>query len=132
MTANEGARVRTRCSWRACVGLNVIGLVIAAGALAGCSLSDGVATFMVDPAQYSVYHCKDLVAQLKNLLDRQKELRDLMGKASEGGGGTVVGTLAYRSEYEKVVGQEKLLRRTAVNKKCELEPPTYQSDQIVR
>lgn len=105
---------------------------LAAGALAGCSLSEGVGTYMIDPARYSAYHCKDLVDRLKELHDRQKELRNLIDKASEGGGGTVIATLAYRADYEKALGEEKLLRRTAAEKKCELEPPVYQSDQIVR
>jgi hypothetical protein len=131
MTANEGARVRTSRFWPARAGLNAIVSILAAGTLAGCSFSDGVASFLVDPAQYSVYHCKDLVAQLKTLLDRQKELRDLMGKANEGGGGTVIGALTYRTEYEKVVGEEKLLRRTADKKQCDLGQ-TYQSDQMIR
>jgi hypothetical protein len=109
------------------------GCILGASALAGCSFTESMGgPYNVDPARYSVYHCKDLVTRLQELLDRQKELRNLMDKASEGGGGTVIGTLAYRAEYEKALGEEKVLRRSAAEKKCNLGPPTYQTDQIIQ
>ena len=118
-----------RCARPRALGL-ICGLL--AVACAGCSLNDGVGPFIVDPGRYSAYHCKDLVERLKALTTRQTELRDLMAKASEGGGGTVIGTLSYRPEYEKDLGEEKVLRRTAADKKCALEPPTFESDQSIR
>jgi len=89
-------------------------------------------SFIVDPGRYSVYHCNDLVTRLKELQAREKELRDLMDRASEGGGGSVIGALSYRADYEKALGEERVLRRTAAEKKCELGPPAFQSDQIIR
>ena len=55
-----------------------------------------------------------------------------MDKASEGGGGSVIGALSYRPDYEKQLGDEKVLRRTAAEKKCALEPPAFESDQSIR
>lgn len=104
---------------------------LAAGALAGCGLSDGVSSLMVDPGRYSTYHCNDLVTEWKNLLNRETELRRLIDKAREGGGGTVIGALAYRSDYETVLEQEKVLQRAAAEKNCELAP-AYKSDQTIR
>ena len=119
-------------------------------ALVGCSLSDGVGSFIVDPSRYSAYHCNALVSRLSEQLEQQNDLRDLMDKASEGGGGSVIGTLSYRADYEKALGDEKLLRRTAAEKKCALPPPapsaptasavprpsstptSFQSDQTIR
>jgi len=101
-----------------------------ASAAAGCSTS--IDTYIVDPAHYSAYHCKQLVDQLKELQTRQSDLRNLMEKASEGGGGTIIGGMSYRAGYEKAVGEEKLLRRTAADKKCSLEGPIFESDQVIR
>lgn len=105
---------------------------VAVGLLSACSMGDGVGSFLVDPGRYTAYHCDDLVKRLTELQTRQKQLRDLMDRASEGGGGVVIGTLAYRTDYEKALGEEKVLRRTAAEKKCELAPPVVQTDQTER
>ena len=102
--------------------------LVAATMLAGCGATDSL---FVDPGHYSAYHCKDLIAESQNLAKREKELRNLMDKASEGGGGSVIGTFAYRSDYEIVLEQQKLLKRAVAAQKCELVP-SYNSDQIIR
>ena len=108
-------------------------IAAAAGARGACSnLSDGPGALIVDPAVYSAYHCKDLVAASNQLAARKKELRELIDKAG-GGVGTVVSTVAYRSDYDAVLEKEKILKRTAAQKKCQLTPvaPLYRSDQTV-
>lgn len=97
-------------------------------ALAGCGLDSGPGFLTVDPGRYDGYHCNDLVARWKQLIAREKELRNLMDKASQGGGGSVIGNVAYRPEYENVLTEMKLVQRQAVEKKCDLVA-TFQSDQ---
>jgi hypothetical protein len=118
-----------RCARFACAAF-VAWAVIALG---GCGSlgADGVASLAVDPARYEGFHCKDLVAQWNGLVAREKQLRNLIDKASDGGGGTVIATVAYRSDYDTVLEQEKVLKRTAVEKNCELEH-NYNSDQGIR
>lgn len=106
-------------------------LLLAAASLAGCGISDGAGALMVDPARYSGYHCKDMIAESQSLANREKQLRDLMNKASEGGGGSIIGAMAYRTDYETVLEQQKLLRRAAAEQKCELLP-SYNSDRTIR
>ena len=106
-------------------------LSLAAATLGGCGLSDGAGAILVDPGHYSAYHCDDLAARWKVLLAREKELGGLMDKASEGGGGAVIGSLAYRSDYETVLTEEKLVQRAAVDRKCAFTPD-YQSDHTIR
>jgi hypothetical protein len=103
-------------------------LLLAVAALSGCGSFGGL---LVDPAHYSAYHCNQLITESQNLANREKQLRDLMDKASEGGGGSVMGVLAYRSDYETVLEQQKLLKRTAAEQKCALVP-TYSSDGTIR
>jgi hypothetical protein len=91
--------------------------------LTGCSTTDAVSTLMIDPAHYSVYHCDGLQARLKALQAREQELSNLMVRASEGGGGALIGNLTYRADYENTLAEEKVLRRTAADKKCDLPPP---------
>jgi hypothetical protein len=75
--------------------------------LAGCSTSGSL---LVDPGHYSVYHCDAMPEKLKGIQKRQQELSNLMARASEGGGGVLIGTMAYRADYESAIGEEKVLR----------------------
>jgi hypothetical protein len=106
-------------------------LLVNAAALAGCGLSDGPGALFVDPGRYSAYHCKELIAESQALANRERELGNLMGKAGEGGGGSVIGAFAYRSDYESVLEQKKLVQRAAAEQKCEMVP-SYNSDHVIR
>jgi len=123
MTSCDGVRVLVhRRRHRRAAAIAPLCLLLA-GFLAGCSTTDGVGSFIIDPGHYSVYHCDGLAARLKVLLAREQELSNLMARASDGGGGVLIGNLSYRADYENTVGEEKVLRRTAAEKKCELPPP---------
>jgi hypothetical protein len=98
----------------------------------GCG-SDGAGAIFVDPGRYSLYHCDDLAARKKKLIERENELRGLIEKANESAGGAVIGSLAYRSDYESVLAEGKLLQRNAVEKHCSFASPTqFKSDQTTR
>jgi hypothetical protein len=97
--------------------------LLATALLGGCTSGDGVTTLIIDPGHYSVYRCDGLATRLKALQARELELSNLMIRASEGGGGELIGNLSYRADYENAVGEEKVLRRAAAEKKCDLPPP---------
>ena len=100
-------------------------------ALSGCGLSDGAGVLFVDPGRYTLYHCDDLAARRKVLVARENELRGLIERAGESPGGAVVGSFAYRSDYDTVLAEEKLLQRNAAEKNCSFASP-LQSDQTIR
>ena len=107
-------------------------VAIGAGALGGCAGSDGVGALLVDPARYAGYRCKDLVGEWTSLTAQEKRLRALINKADEGGAtGTVIGAVAYRSDYETVLERQKVLQRTAAQQNCALKP-VYSSDSTIR
>lgn len=116
-----------RCSVRKARAALRAALLVATTTLAGCGMSD---SFFVDPGHYAAYHCKELITESQNLASREKQLRDLMDKASEGTGGSVIGALSYRSDYEIVLEQQKALKRAVAEQKCELTP-SYSSDRII-
>jgi hypothetical protein len=122
--------VRER-GWAFSMGLHRTLLGVAAIALAGCGMTDGAGSLLIDPGRYSAYHCNELAARWKVLVTRERELHGLMDKAGEGGGGAVIGSLAYRTDYESVLSEEKLLQRTAAEKNCGFTPE-FQSDQTIR
>jgi len=140
MTSNGGGHAPiARFRRGAIAGPAVAGSIcaFAFAALPGCSFDQGVGPYLVDPGRYSAYHCRDFGGELTNLIAHEKELRDLMARASDSGGGVVIGQLSYRTEYEKTVANENVLRRTAASKKCDLpapqtQPATFQSDQTIR
>jgi len=102
---------------------------LAFATLAGCS--NGAGSLLIDPGRYSAYHCNDLAARWKVLVARETELRELIQRADQGGGGAVIGSLAYRTDYESVRSEEKLLQRTQADKNCNVTTQ-FQSDQIIR
>jgi hypothetical protein len=74
----------------------------------------------VDPGKYTFYHCDDLDRRWKELVKRETELRGLMEKANETAGGAIIGSIAYRSDYDAALFDERLLQRAASDKKCPL------------
>jgi hypothetical protein len=99
--------------------LAVIGL---AGALTGCGSFDG-GQLLIDPGRYSIFKCDDLAKRWKTVTAREKDLRELMARASQTGGGAVVGSVAYRADYDAVLSDERLLQHTATEKNCPLPYP---------
>jgi len=96
----------------------------------GCG-SDGPGAIWVDPGKYTFYKCDDLARRWKALITREDELRGLIEKANESAAGAVVGSVAYRSDYEAVLSEEKMLQRTAADKKCSFMAD-HESDHIIR
>ena len=121
------ARCPTLRAWGgALFGFGVLALI------GGCG-GDGAGAMFVDPAHYNLYHCDDLATRMKALIARESELRGLMEKAGESPGGSVIGSFAYRSDYDTVLAEEKLLQRNAAEKNCSFVSPTqFQSDQSIR
>lgn len=105
-------------------------LMLAATTLAACSTTDGLDSMLVDPSRYEGYNCKDLANQLKALDKRETDLRNLIDRADESSAGVVIGAFAYRTDYETVIADKKVLRRTMAEKKCQLTP-SLTSDQII-
>jgi len=122
------ARLRALCArGRAGLGFGILALA------GGCGMSDGAGALFVDPGHYSFYRCEDLAARRKALVQRENELRGLMEKAGESTGGSVIGSFAYRSDYDTVLAEEKLIQRNATEKNCSFASPTqFQSDQTIR
>jgi hypothetical protein len=115
---------RTTTAVRYRIPLTTVGMgraLIGFGALAlvgGCGTSDGPGALYVDPAHYNFYHCDNLAKERQDLIQRENELRGFIEKAGETTEGAVIGSFAYRSDYESVLTKEKLLQRIAVEKKC--------------
>jgi hypothetical protein len=65
------------------------------------------------------------------LVARENELRGLIEKANETSAGAVIGSISYRSDYDAVLVEKKLLQSVAADKKCAFAQD-YQSDHMIR
>jgi hypothetical protein len=123
MTLSDGVRGAIVCRARGVSAAAAMLCALALGVLTGCTSSEGLGSLMIDPGHYSVYHCDALAKQLTALIKHEQDLSNLISKASDSGGGAVVANLSYRADYENTLGEERVLRRTAAEKKCDLPPP---------
>jgi hypothetical protein len=114
----------------AILAFNAILLCIASFLVVSCGV-DGPGAIWVDPGKFTFYHCDDLARRWKDLTARESDLRSLIEKANESSAGAVIGSIAYRSDYEAVLSEKKLLQRTSAEKKCSF-PTDYQSDESIR
>lgn len=92
--------------------------------LTGCgtSLQDQVGdSVWVTPRKYAYYDCLQLQGQDRGFAARQKDLEELMARAAQGPGGSMVGTLAYRTEYQQVLGERRGVAAIAAEKRCQIE-----------
>ncbi len=83
--------------------------------IGGCSQ---VEDLYVAPGKFSVYNCEQLAMVGQQSAARERELRSLMAKASQGSGGTIVNAVAYQNEYLAARGQLKQLEDVALQKNC--------------
>jgi hypothetical protein len=88
------------------------------------------AQFGSTPGKFTFYRWDDLARRWKALVEREKELRGLIEKANDSTAGNIIGSIAYRSDYEAVLSEEKLLQRVSADNKCALTQE-YQSDHKI-
>ena len=109
-----------------------------AAALSGCATSDDqLARFAVAPDKYVLYNCDEIARQLQVTGAREKELQQLMARASTDAGGRLASSLAYDSDYLTARGEINELRATAAAKHCDsvpsaASPAARASDRAIR
>jgi hypothetical protein len=98
-------------------------VALSATALAGCgTISDDTASSaMVAPGKYDIYTCRDIARQTRAMRVRLTELEQLMARAEQGAGGTLVNAIAYRSEYLQTRGELDQLAKAANSKQCPIQ-----------
>jgi hypothetical protein len=75
-----------------------------------------------DPSKFMLYRCPQLAQARPPLVARMQELERLTAKAAAGPGGSMVGSLAYRSDYLMVQGDLQNLDRRAAELNCPPAP----------
>jgi hypothetical protein len=95
-------------------------LVALAIVVAGCSsVADNAMTIFVDPAKYQYSTCEGLGRQRETSTKKEQELRQLMDRAEQSAGGTVVNVLAYKGDHVAALEELQLIDRAARAKNCD-------------
>jgi hypothetical protein len=102
-------------------------------ALAGCAGSASEQfgqSVWVAPGKYQFHDCLQAQEADRSYATRQRELEELMARASKGPGGDVVNTMVYRSEYQQVLGERKEIAQVFVQKRCTLDSKRSSDRQV--
>lgn len=98
--------------------------LLGAALAGGCSVTEqGASSLLVAPGSYEFYSCPQLVDRARSLRGRQRELENLMAKASTDAAGRMMSAVTYRPDYLTVLGDLHEVERTARQKQCDLTPP---------
>lgn len=102
-------------------------------ALAGCAGSASEQfghSVWVAPGKYRFHDCLQAQAADRGVAARQKELEELMARASKGPGGDVVNTMVYRSEYQQMLGERKEIAQVLDEKRCTMDSNRSSDRQV--
>jgi hypothetical protein len=77
----------------------------------------------VSPGKFTYLRCEDIAKRIAEGETRDRELRALMDKASNGVGGGAVNLFVYAPDRDGVEAELRLLRRTAGEKRCDAPKP---------
>jgi hypothetical protein len=99
---------------------------------AACSTSSKVDVMLfADPGKYEYHTCDQILKAGNAVADREAKLRELIQKAEQSAGGTLVSTVAYRGEHRTVVEELGVIDTVSRRKKC-LTPPTWRSSTVIQ
>ena len=90
--------------------------LMSALALGGCNAT--TANPFVDPGKYTLYNCADLRLAARDEARRERELQALMRKSARSPSGEFVNVFAYRSDYLRAQGYNKLAQLRLHEKRC--------------
>ena len=124
IAAAQAGRMRAALTGKRPIRRRLAAMLPLAALLAGCggSLNDQLGqSAWVAPSKYQYHDCLQAQAADRGFAARQKEMEELMTRASRGPGGDVINTMVYRSEYQQVLGERKEIGVVLERKQCSLD-----------
>ncbi|HWV51869.1 hypothetical protein [Pseudorhodoplanes sp.] len=95
-------------------------ITLAAAFLAGCAGHEAE-LHASRPGKFQLYSCDQLNQEGTKLLQRERELADLMQRARQGTGGELAVAIAYQNEYNTVAGDLRQIETTGGERNCTLK-----------
>ncbi len=96
-------------------------LLLFASVSACATAPDDAGAIFTAPDKFEFYNCEQLETRMRNLMAREKELRALIGKASQSPVGSVIAVAAYRTEYLQTRNDLKVISEWRVTKNCSIQ-----------
>jgi hypothetical protein len=90
-----------------------------AAIISGCASEDFLSPY-AEPGRYDFLDCTSITERITKASDREKQLAQLMTRASEAADGAIVNAIAYQDEYKAARANLRSLRKAAEVKKCQL------------
>ena len=107
----------------------IVPVLLLTSTLGACTANVQMAdTLFVEPGKYRFLRCQDIAQRSVALTTRERELSSLMERASQSAAGPVVNAMVYAADLEQVRADQRLLWRTAQEKKCNEVPPAAAAD----
>ena len=82
------------------------------------SIDDGILSPYSEPGRYDFLDCSTISKTLAKVSYREKQLAQLMTRASEAAGGAFVNAIAYQDQYNTARAEMRALRKAGEAKKC--------------
>jgi hypothetical protein len=93
-----------------------------AAIISGCASNDILSPY-AEPGRYDFLDCTSIAERITKASDRERQLAQLMSRASEAADGAIVNAIAYQDEYNAARANLRSLRKAAEVKKCQLPEP---------
>ena len=93
-----------------------------AAIMRGCANEDILSPY-AEPGRYDLLDCTSIAERITKASDRERQLAQLMTRASEAADGAIVNAIAYQDEYRAARANLRSLRKAAELKKCQLLEP---------
>ena len=74
------------------------------------------------PGKYDFLDCPSITERIKTTSARERQLNELMTRASEASGGFVINAIAYQDDLNTARANLRELRKAAEAKHCAIEP----------
>ena len=90
--------------------------------MSGCAESDLFSPYAA-PGKYDFLDCPSIADRLKATTAREQQLVELMSRANEATGGSIVNAVVYRDDLNTARANIRELRKAAEAKHCTIDAP---------
>jgi hypothetical protein len=99
-------------------------MICVAGIVSACTGTPDTDAFSIyaAPGKYDFLDCAGITNRLKAQSARETQLRELMTRANEAAGGSIVSAVVYQDDFNTVHADIRALRKAAEEKRCTIDP----------